>query len=249
MPFIQRILAFFFPAHCPLCRDVLPYGQDICLSCRQRIGRLGAPVLRLLGAQPGILCIAPFCYEGEVRQRLIGLKERENRAYARLFAPFMAELVRKQLPDWEGLTLTCVPCFEPKGRVYNAARVLARHTARELGLPFLPDALFLPREKRRQHELGARERQTNVQGLFLPGCEPVVGRRILLVDDIVTTGATLYNCAGALVQAGASEVIGLAAASPPWEKYGRIPLEKEKEEAVEQTGEKVYTGKEGPGVF
>ncbi|MCI8441102.1 MAG: ComF family protein [Provencibacterium sp.] len=214
----ERILAVFFPPRCPLCGKLLPYGEEFCPACQKRLEESYAPVFRRIGLPPGIACAAPFCYEGEIRERMIELKSRENRVNARLLAPFAARLVRENVPFWKGLSVACVPGFEPKERVYNAARVLARHTARELGLPFLPDALMQCREKRRQHELGAAERQKNVQGLFLPGSAPVEGKRILLIDDIVTTGATLFSCEHTLAAAGAEEVICLAAASSPQKK-------------------------------
>lgn len=225
----ERILAVFFPPRCPLCGKLLPYGEEFCPACRKRLEESYAPVFRRIGLPPGTACIAPFYYEEEIRERLIELKSRENRVNARLFAPFMAQLVREEIPFWREMSICCVPGFEPKVRVYNAARVLARHTARELGVPFLPDALIQKGEKHRQHELGAAERQKNVQGLFVPGSEPVKGKRVLLIDDIVTTGATLLSCTHALIAAGAGEVICMAAASSP-QKKERASAEKEKRE-------------------
>lgn len=210
--------ALFFPPPCPFCGDVLPIGQPLCPKCRRRLQALARPSYRRLGPKGELICLAAFYYEGEVRERLVEMKRREHREHARAFAPFLARLVQKSVPGWEGLSVACVPGYEPLGRVYNAARVLARDTARELRLPFLPDALCLPQEKHRQHTLSARGRLENVRGAFAPGCDPVIGRRVLLVDDIVTTGATLCDCARALAAAGALEVVCAAAASSPREQ-------------------------------
>lgn len=210
--------ALFFPPHCPFCGEILPVGQPLCPACSERLSALARTVPRRLGPKGELVCLAAFTYEGEVRERLVEMKRRENREHARAFAPLLARMVQSAVPGWEGMLVACVPGYEPQGRVYNAARVLARDMARELCLPFVPDALCLPREKRRQHTLSAYERRENVRGAFAPGRDPVFGRRVLLVDDILTTGATLCDCARALAAAGAGEVVCAVAASSPLEK-------------------------------
>lgn len=218
MPVGKRLLAFLFPPRCPLCRAAMRYGEEFCPACRGRIDWLCSPVRRSLGRSPGFRCFAPFRYEGEIRERLIEMKNREKRINSRLFAPYVAEMVRRWALSGARPVVVYVPGFEPEGRVYNAARVLARAVARRLELPLLPDALLLLRPKRRQHELSAANRQRNVAGIFFPGSEPVKGMRVLLVDDIVTTGATLCSCAEALLAAGAKEVLCAAAASSKLER-------------------------------
>lgn len=94
-------------------------------------------------------------------------------------------------------------------RGFNQAELLAK----ELGRPVLTDALIKRRERSPQVKLGAIERRLNVKNTFLAiNKEKIVGKRLLLVDDVMTTGATLDECARVLKEAGAKEVWGLVLA-------------------------------------
>ena len=100
-----------------------------------------------------------------------------------------------------------------KKRGYDQSRLLATAVAKSLGLPLL-DVLEKARETQIQHQLGREERAQNVRGAYR-ATGPVDGRTLLLIDDIVTTGATLTECAGALYRAGARAVGSLCAADAP----------------------------------
>jgi ComF family protein len=100
-----------------------------------------------------------------------------------------------------------------RARGYNQAALLAASLGAALGWPVLPDALQRTRPTRPQVGLSPRERRANVRGAFgCPAPSLVQGRRLLLIDDVMTTGATLDACAEALVVAGAARVYGLVVA-------------------------------------
>jgi ComF family protein len=100
-----------------------------------------------------------------------------------------------------------------RARGYNQASLLAASLGAALGWPVLPNALQRTRATRPQVGLSPHERRANVRGAFrCPDPALVQGRRLLLIDDVMTTGATLESCAEPLVAAGAERVYGLVVA-------------------------------------
>jgi ComF family protein len=97
-------------------------------------------------------------------------------------------------------------------RGYNQAALLARPFALALGLPYRPHALKRVRETRTQVGLSITQRQKNVEGAFKADPDIVTGKSVILVDDVMTTGATLDEAGRVLQQAGANRIVGLSLA-------------------------------------
>lgn len=118
-------------------------------------------------------------------------------------------LLAARYPFAPGALLVPVPLHPVRlrSRGFNQALLLARPLGRALGLPVAPRALRRIRRTQAQPGLGAAERRVNLAGAFVV-CHPatVSGRHVVLVDDVLTTGATANACAGALRAAGASRV-------------------------------------------
>ena len=95
-----------------------------------------------------------------------------------------------------------------RSRTYNQARLLAKRLAQELAVPFAPGCLARVRETGSQTLLSMRQRTLNVEGAFQATApEWIEGRRFLLVDDVMTTGATVAECSRVLKEAGAARVL------------------------------------------
>jgi ComF family protein len=100
-----------------------------------------------------------------------------------------------------------------KWRGFNQSEEIAKELAKYLEIPVISDSLFKTKETLPQMELNSEEREENIKGAFLvKNIEKIVRKRILLVDDVYTTGSTMNECARALKDAGAREVWGVAVA-------------------------------------
>jgi ComF family protein len=144
-----------------------------------------------------------------VREAIHALKFRGHRALARPLADLVAEAPPPGLPV-AGVDLLVPVPLHPQRRAqrgFNQAELLARRLARRWGKPHRADVLARVRLTRPQTELAPEERRANVRGAFLVRRpELVAGRHVLLVDDVLTTGATVEACVLALREAGAGPV-------------------------------------------
>jgi ComF family protein len=210
------LLPALFPADCFLCGGALPlrHAGGVCLRCWDGLPWLpgarppGGPLRAVLWAAE---------YEGSIRRLVHGLKfaDRDELALplGRAMASRLEPMILRLRPD----LVVPVPLhfWRRYRRGYNQAEGLARPLARALRLPLDPRAVRRRRAGRRQLGLSRRERLRSLAGCFVARRGGVRGRAILLVDDVVTTGATLEACARALLAAGARRVVGCVLARTP----------------------------------
>ena len=153
----------------------------------------------------------PFRFEGDVRRAIL---EAKFRGVTALLEPLAIEAGAMLPRAWRVDLVAPVPLHRrrQRRRGFNQAEIAAAHVARDLGLP-LVEALRRVADRDPQAQLGADERSRNLDGAFDVGrSSAVAGRRILLVDDVTTTGATLSVAARTLRDAGAEAVYRLALA-------------------------------------
>ena len=226
MAAIRRLTAatldLAFPALCSGCgREGPPLCPDCLPELDARLSLPGGTPLGLPADIPAPLLQLDWCapFAGAVRHGLHDLKYKGER---RLAEPFGAAVARRWARVGSGAqVLVPVPVHADRERQrgYDQAALIAEVAARDLGLPAVR-ALVRRRATIAQFELGRNEREANVAGAFevRAGREgdgsraAVVGRWVLLVDDVVTTGATLAACATALRRAGAVAVSAIAVA-------------------------------------
>ena len=211
-----RLLDFFFPPKCPFCgaRSVKRIN-GCCEECQRKI-RKNDRMIRLSMGKPNkeVRCFAPFVYEGAVRRAILGLKFQNHPEYAslmgRVFLRGLGNLKESFLPE----VITSVPLSKESfhSRGYNQAALLAKALAKEWDVPY-QELLCKVRHNQQQHTLSMQERRSNVLGAYKTlSPQKVQGKRILLVDDIVTTGNTLRECSKMLLQDGAEKVFCTALA-------------------------------------
>lgn len=210
MSILDRGRALLWPDRCVLCGGVAAYGEICCPSCRRDTPLMERPVL-----QDGIPIAAVWRYRGLVPSAVARFKFRGDMESGEKIARLMVRAWRALCPDFEAdrVTFVPIPPERESRRGYNQAELLARWVGKELRLPVEP---LLEREGvLMQHELSAGFRRKGIEKAFrlLPGAEKKAAhRRVLLVDDVVTTGGTVRSCAGRLLAAGAREVAALAIA-------------------------------------
>ena len=211
---VNKLLQLLFPPKCMLCGGTMQDEEGICPACRQKVLLNTAPPRAGKGAFFD-KAVAGLWYEGDVRRAIHGLKYREKQAYARPLARVMAYACAHKMGE-EADLITFVPTNSATlhRRGYNQAELLARELALLLELPCLA-TLEKVRATQPMHGLRPEARRANVLGAYrlAVSAEAVAGRRILLADDILTTGSTLSECARMLKMAGAERVFGLCAAA------------------------------------
>ena len=205
----RALLELIYPirAECMGCGTRAGFERDwLCEDCRQALSN------RWVGAAPppegGLIDGAAYAYlyGGPAGGLVRNLK---YRGVSRLAEP----MGRQMLRAFDGLQPAQIDCVVPvpmhirrtRKRGVNQALLLAREMAGGLGLP-LAEALVRTRNTRQQARLDAAERLHNLDGAFAVACD-VKGKRVLLVDDVCTTGATANACAEALLAGGASAVL------------------------------------------
>ena len=212
---IDRILDFFYPPRCAFCRALLRTGTGlwVCPSCLEKLPRLTKDEQRR-DVRHTELVLAPLRYEGVVRESLLRYKFGGLTAYAAVYAEFLAKCIDENGISCDSITWVPLSRRRLRQRGYDQARLIAEELAKRLGLP-CECFLVKRRHTRPQSGISDREkRKANAAGAYaVLNAERVKGKRVLLVDDIVTTGATLASCAGVLADAGCTAVFGAAAAS------------------------------------
>ena len=205
MRFAEKLGRLLFPAKCMFCRRVIDSGW-VCAQCRDRLPEnRRAPFKGEFFSK----CVSPLRYTGDVRRAVLRMKFGGKRNYAAGFAQMLAETVDRELAgQFDVITWVPLSRRRLRRRGYDQARLIAEHTGRHFGMEA---AALLEKtvDNRPQSGIsGAAQRRANVSGAYRvtdPGL--VRGRRVLLIDDVVTTGATLSECARELLLAGAEKVV------------------------------------------
>lgn len=209
----DRLLDLLFPPRCPFCRSLLRDGERVvCGRCRKTLPWTHGADQAQRFAQLA-RCVSPLYYDGLVRRSLLRYKFSGLSAYAKAYAELLASCMDENALRCD--LITWVPLGEKRlrERGYDQARLLAEEIASLRGLR-CERLLVKRKDNPPQSGTGSPEkRRENVKGVYAAAAPSVTqGARVLIVDDIVTTGATLCECARMLKAAGAAEVSAITLA-------------------------------------
>lgn len=244
--FARQVRQLLYPRRCPYCRRVLG-TLPCCADCAPLLDELRRRPMRLdaeehyLGGLDG--AATPYCYKGAVRYAILRAKyEGESWTAVELGVEMAAQLFGAEVKMRFAEPTPCPPerptlgydCIVPvpatsRRRGYNVPERMAQPLARALGVPPLPHVLCRVRAGKHQAGLPLDERLANVAGAFrAQKPEAVEGKRVLLIDDVITTGATAAACAQALLSAGAESVFAVAMATVETDEASKLTKNKTK---------------------
>ena len=208
----DRILDFFFPPRCAFCGAILEEsGDGVCSACRKALPRAAETERKCDFVRA---YTAPFYYEEPVRQGMLAYKFRNAPSRGKVFGRMIGEdLLRRGIDGFDLISWVPLSAKRHRRRGYDQARLLAEAAAEALGTKAVP-LLRKARDVSPQSRLRTpEERRVNISGCYVVrSADAVRGKRILLIDDIITTGSTLSECARMLLTAGAVSVRGAALA-------------------------------------
>lgn len=212
-PFAGKLL---FPNRCVFCGKILsPWQRSICSTCKAKAATQASERLE---DDCLVTCRTALRYEGVVRENLLRYKFYGNTGNAPTYAALLAEcLMNSRYERVDFVTWVPVSRRRKRSRGFDQAELLARLVAKELKLPAKATLKKVVHNRAQSSIHDAKKRKNNVHNVYRTRDADLNGKRILLIDDIVTTGATLSECRDVLRAAGAKAVFCAALATPPAE--------------------------------
>lgn len=188
----MKLIDIFFPPRCPYCGKIMEYGNIMCCEkCRVKL-YVKPHIIELSDSR----CVAAFKYDGIYRKAILNFKFYNKPYYSRQLAVPLKKVIDAAFYNIDFDLITYVPLSREslKERGYNQAELLAKELARTMDTECLP-LLIKHKTNTPQHTLPREKRLENVKGVYKPNDTGFSKfKNILLVDDIITTGATLNEC-------------------------------------------------------
>lgn len=223
---LEWMLDILYPRCCPVCGEiVLPKGEKICPVCLKKLRFVYSPTCKCCGKEI-VSSVQEYCfdcsrhpkafeygmpllnYEKYARRSVTDIKYKNKREYLDLYAELLCAKFGRRIQALCPNALIPVPIHKKKRRArgFNQAEVLARRMGRILEIPVWTDVLLRTKNTKPQKDLSAVERSQNLREAF--SVEKDLGgiERVILIDDIYTTGATAQACTLALKGAGVKQV-------------------------------------------
>ncbi|NLK21800.1 MAG: ComF family protein [Epulopiscium sp.] len=227
MRYLDIILDIIYPPRCIFCKDIIPIQKEkgICEECKKNLSfvegktcqRCGKPIEKKRDTCLDCIKYPPeyekgwavFVYEGLIRDMMYRFKYGGYKEYARYLGHLMADKIRNEAPNEKFDLIIPIPIHpnRKKSRGYNQGEELAKTISKELNSPMDTSILIRTKETRPQSGLTIIERKNNIKNAFKIKINMDLKQmKILLVDDIYTTGATINSCAKLLKNKNAGKI-------------------------------------------
>lgn len=226
---LHKCLDLLYPPVCPVCGKVLEKRKDedllACHNCCKKLVYIESPRCLKCGKPVGTeeteMCYdcerighiftqgaGVWAYSREIKQSIYRFKYHNKREYGKFYGKEMMARLEQIVSGWNAEVLIPVPLHPSKlrKRGYNQAEIIALNFGREMGIPVNTTILRRNKKTLPQKELNDKERLKNLESAFIITTNDVKYKRIILVDDIYTTGTTIDSCAKALIDAGAEKI-------------------------------------------
>ena len=241
MKLTDKILYWFYPAICAFCGKIMAYsktGVYICPECMEKLRFCvnekccyvcGSPVenenyglchecfsIRHSGSRMYYDRIISVCvYDENSRNGIVKFKKGINSGSVSTFAGIIAAVAQSNLKDFD--FVAAVPPRKKRMRElgFDQCHILALKIAKILNIPYVKNILYRTRNSEKQTNLSGEQRRENLSGAFEVKINPdrIKNKRILIIDDVKTTGSTINECARALKEKGAAVVCGATIAT------------------------------------
>ena len=216
MKLLHIIADWLFPPKCILCQKILPKDQtDLCHECRINV----APYPKNTKSIPFVKSwFALWHYDSFVRKSIHRFKFQPRPGYAESYGRLLAAALEGQQIPYDIITWVPISRKRRRERGFDQTELLAKAVAANLGLEATPLLRKIRHNPAQSGMSGFSQRKANVLGAY-EAIDPqqIAGKKILLLDDVITTGATVSECARVLLTAGAKQVscAAIAGASKP----------------------------------
>lgn len=231
--FLQDSIDWLFP---PVCGGCGKPGYHWCPDCQSSIVLINEPVCKICGTPIAVIGVCEKCqgeiqtyqalrswasYEGAIRNILISIKYRRNIFLGSLLAEPLSKMILDL--DWPVELVVPVPLGKKRKqeRGYNQVDTFARPLSKLLLLKYSAGAIKRTRETRSQVGLPPDERFMNLHDAFWADPSIVCEKKILLVDDVTTTGATIKSCSNSLLMSGAEQIFAVTVARALSQRYDK----------------------------
>jgi len=223
--FLWNAADWIYPPTCGGCGKP---GQRWCEDCQTQVQEINQDTCcTICGTPLNQKSLCPTCrstpppfsalrswaiYKDPLREAIHALKYRNDLGISEIVSRPLINLI--QTMGWVPDLITCVPLSPQRmlERGYNQSSLVAFPIASAMGIPYKPNLLERTRDTSSQVKLSRQERIENMQNAFLANPKSANNRSVLVIDDVTTTGATMFSCARALLESGAREIFGITIA-------------------------------------